>query len=255
MAFDSAEALLDELTNSAFRPPSEDRVYPAPFFGELPPVWAFRGQRDAEWKLTPASLRDNAFAMFTGVRLTDESEYQQTEWTLVMHEFRQLADEFGHHFPGDSMHLRCRPPRYEPSSFGPDRSTCITADFPSANEIQAFTLAQHFGIPSRTNADFRVLFPSAPTFGNPNMAAQQGLFSLVNMAEVSRPLDLETAVATFKAAEQFPLSRPVLYKYTCLANQSRRLLKQLANYRISAAHLFPGLAGIVKWMRERRVYE
>ncbi len=100
---------------------------------------------------------------------------------------------------------------------------------------------------------------TAPYATNPNLAAQGGLFTLVQpRADDPHPIpDLDAAL--LKMAEHVPRRWdpwvPVLFKFVLPANQVRVALRMLHAEGITAAAVRPGLPGVVDAMRERWAHQ
>lgn len=136
--------------------------------------WVFRGQRDAEWGLTPAAWRSEAtipmqrlaqlrqrFAGQCAPRIHEQLEraprlnganpgfvvksYAQAraEFTLIL-EFVRLADELGHFVPGMDTYLRLANHDYLPDV----RNFPLVRFLPDPNPTAA--LVQHHGVPTRS---------------------------------------------------------------------------------------------------------
>ena len=106
--------------------------------------------------------------------------------------------------------------------------------------------------------DPAVYVVTAPYATNPNLAAQGGLFTLVQprSGDPHRIPDLDAAVLAM--AEHAPAAwdgEPVLVKFVLPANQVRVALRMLHAEGISAASVRPGLAGVVDTMRERWAHQ
>jgi hypothetical protein len=106
---------------------------------------------------------------------------------------------------------------------------------------------------------------TAPYATNPNLAAQAGVFTLDRKA--SRGKGLEDVIGPMAQhlveqvrAQQLPHNdranprMPVLYKFTLPHPQAKHLLKILAYEGVTAATVFPGLAGVVQAMKDRAVW-
>jgi hypothetical protein len=200
--------------------------------GGARPNWIFRGQRKATWDLQASALRTEPppFKDFPNVDPLLLANYigtpaQKLEMYHV-NSFIGLADDLGHHIPGDHPQLRDPRPRLGTMSVG----THLPDIFPPSKLLDMFALAQHYGIPTRLldwtvkpliaayfaaikipfpaledtprfavwalerdvvnrcvgcetwlapREDSIVAFLSAPAATNPNLAAQGGLFTLV----------------------------------------------------------------------------
>jgi hypothetical protein len=98
----------------------------------------------------------------------------------------------------------------------------------------------------------RVEVVTAPYADNPNLRAQEGVFTVVatdrplGREEPADRLDLTSTLATVhdKSGES------ALVRLSLPANQADALLRLLAKMNISAATLFPGYAGVVTAMHE-----
>jgi hypothetical protein len=98
----------------------------------------------------------------------------------------------------------------------------------------------------------RLVVVTAPAAGNPNLYAQQGVFSLYRspVAEPTEPVDrrpLDVIVAERHSAQ-------VLIHFTLPINEAPVLLRLLAKEGVSGATLFPGYAGVVAGMQEERFW-
>jgi hypothetical protein len=98
-----------------------------------------------------------------------------------------------------------------------------------------------------------IISATAPGAGNPNLLAQQGLFTLDNprlfnweVLADQAPLDEKLK----RIEERF--SRPVLYHFQLPLKHAPRLLTFLARERQTAARFFPGYDGVAKALRERQ---
>ena len=98
----------------------------------------------------------------------------------------------------------------------------------------------------------RIVVVTAPASGNPNLYAQQGVFSLYRppLFDPSAPVDrrpLDSIVAERTSAE-------MLIHFTLPIHQAPVLLRLLAKDGVSGVALFPGYAGVVAGMQEEQFW-
>ena len=299
---DTATQLVAELL------PVTGRLWSAFRDGRGSPDWLFRGQRDARWGLQPSAFRPDPFAAFLQPDDDDLPAGHTAEQRRELHhvmQFVSVADDLGHHIPGDSPELRDPRPRG-----GAVREGGWPDLFPPTPYLYMFALAQHYGVPTRLldwtfkplaaayfaavgkpapdgskrlavwalsrqaveatiggrswedhHSSF-VAFISAPTATNPNLAAQAGCFSVVHEKLWGHPegATLSDRVPNVERLVEIHSDRfkdedqPVIYKFTLPEEQLSKLLELLAEHRVHAGTLFPGLAGVAEALRERTRY-
>ena len=98
---------------------------------------------------------------------------------------------------------------------------------------------------------------TAPSAGNPNLAAQQGVFTLWQspsgeLGPQRAPLD--EALAAFLKDRKHTPDQPLFKRLTLPACEARRLMRLLQREGITAARLFPGYQGVADAIDERSMY-
>lgn len=126
------------------------------------------------------------------------------------------------------------------------------------------------------NAPHAVEIITAPAFGNENLRAQRGVFTIVRPRHteaadakqaslpappaddgrppVDVPRCLEDVVSPFEQRADSSGVGPLLKKYTLPHSEATKLLRQLDAHEVSAATLFPGYRGVVESLRQRRLW-
>lgn len=133
--FERAEAFLD-----AFR---LHRGPWAPFARD----WAFRGQRDAEWDLTPSAWRKSTRTFFgnpTPLRVRETLSGQLAGEGQIVGNFMEELDRQGIPPPAESDRLW----RVWPQLVGASLGGSI-GEWPPESVQPLFALAQHYGVPTR----------------------------------------------------------------------------------------------------------
>jgi hypothetical protein len=97
-----------------------------------------------------------------------------------------------------------------------------------------------------------VVSVTAPGAGNPNLHAQEGLFTLDNpsLFDWSAKADLDPLDQKLKRSGNF--TRPVSYRFQLEIKHAPHLLTLLARERVTAAKFFPGYDGVVRALEERQ---
>jgi hypothetical protein len=96
-----------------------------------------------------------------------------------------------------------------------------------------------------------VTIVSAPGAGNPNLLAQEGLFTLTR-----RPGPVCLEEGADRSPQNVLLKQTSwLFKFTLPCAKAPELLRLLALERVTAAKLFPGFAGIALAMGERQSWD
>lgn len=100
---------------------------------------------------------------------------------------------------------------------------------------------------------------TAPRSENPNLHAQEGLFTLYRPPSVSlsdpidrRPMDVLLSEAIGRNMSH---KRPLMYRFVLPITESGKLLYLLAKEGLDSASLFPGYDGVVKALFERRLWD
>jgi hypothetical protein len=96
---------------------------------------------------------------------------------------------------------------------------------------------------------------SAPRASNPNLHAQSGVFSLQLIRRVRREqattrTPLDQLVRTLALATTVDYKKPVLYRFTTLGFEAKKILWLLAKEGITVARIFPGYEAIVRSLEE-----
>lgn len=114
---------------------------------------------------------------------------------------------------------------------------------------------------NRMEPDLHLVRP--PRSSNPNMRAQEGVFALLvdskrgwNDEAYYPPLNhLVQQRIQERAAKRDSDTMPFLWKLVLPVSESGRLLRMLADEWVSAMHLYPGLDGVVRGLRERALWD
>jgi hypothetical protein len=93
---------------------------------------------------------------------------------------------------------------------------------------------------------------TAPGAGNPNLHAQEGLFTLDNPRLFKWSANADYSPLDKKIGRQNGDSSPVLYHFQLAIKHARLLLGLLARERVTAARYFPGFDGVMRALRERQ---
>jgi len=275
--FDRAERFLDALSpHGRFRGGSREGVY------------AFRGQRDASWSLMPSvlrtlvpgSVRDQVgeeleyLARFASVAdrhgLAIPEDSQRLRRLLVP----QITTGDGDWWPpADLWSVMALaqhhgiPTRLLDWSWDPYVAAYFAAEGvmraldesggkrlgPGRLGVWALVLSVVRGrVLSRQGHDIELEVVQAPAFGNPNLHAQKGFFTL----------ERERVPAAGRSTERrsyVPLNvrlrgTRALKMLTLPHAQAPHLLRFLGHAGVSAASVFPGFDGVVRALRERRYW-
>jgi hypothetical protein len=106
--------------------------------------WAFRGQGNASWDLTPVALREGQRLSFReNGRLGPLNDQQQmnAEAELLV-DFVELADELGFRLPGDLSAFRFPWKEHE-------ETLVLNGSWPKTSILELVAIAQHHGVPTR----------------------------------------------------------------------------------------------------------
>ncbi len=121
----------------------------------------------------------------------------------------------------------------------------------------------HAGIAELEKRVHPVKLITVPGAGNPNLYAQEGLFTLPTPKEVKladqvdrRPLQ-QVVQEEVDFGKHLPpsIKGPFFYHITLPLTESRKLLRILAKHGISGARLFPGYAGVAQALREENRWD
>ena len=108
----------------------------------------------------------------------------------------------------------------------------------------------------RSPADPDIFFVTAPLASKPNLAAQSGVFTLVQPRSGDpHPIpDIDEALGQLarRVPNRWASDGPFLHKFTLPATQARLALRLLAAKGVHAGTVRPGFASIVDMYRERR---
>lgn len=115
------------------------------------------------------------------------------------------------------------------------------------------------------NIDGTVRTVTAPAYGNPNLHAQKGLFTLVgpklfspNEKVHQYPFEeyIDDKVKEFKNKNEKLIPLPVIMKFTISIEKSREILRHLSKtFYINAATIYPGFDGAAEELKEQRLWD
>jgi hypothetical protein len=98
-----------------------------------------------------------------------------------------------------------------------------------------------------------IISVTAPGAGNPNLHAQEGLFTVDNPRLFKWSGQADYAPLNTKIKRHFTeFTRPIIYLFLLHIQHARHLFTLLARERVTAAKYFPGYDGVVKALRERQ---
>lgn len=105
----------------------------------------------------------------------------------------------------------------------------------------------------------QLVIVTAPAYGNPNLHAQKGLFTLErhsfppNLKVCQCPLDKR--VISIVENNKHLLKLPIMIKFTIPISASREILRRLSYRFINAATLYPGFDGAAEALKEQRLWD
>lgn len=244
-----------------------------------PQGWIFRGQANASWGLTATAVRDPGVFQKYGVPGT-ASNWGSRKHLLdrLLVDFRDGLNRSGVPIPtwaprilGDEFnrveYTGAEPPReaFPLMAFAQHHGLpTLLLDWTRRGWAAAYFAAIDAADPEKTekiqhathlavwalqraafSGDLREIFFEAPGGTNPNLRAQDGLFTL---HQDEGDASLDAYLVTLR--ERIPkVPRP--QRLILPVSESGKLLRLLAYEGITGASMFPGADGVVKAMRER----
>ncbi len=145
-------------------------------------------------------------------------------------------------------------------------SLCKKEDSPDGRYLAVWALSTtglrgHLKMEESAGRKVGLVTVTAPRSGNPNLHAQEGLFTLFRPERqpLSEPVDRRPLDQLLQAEEvtrkiDSP-KRPLFYRFTLPIAESGKLLYMLAKDGVDSASLFPGYDGIVKTLYERGLWD
>ena len=135
-------------------------------------------------------------------------------------------------------------------------------DFPDGVEtLSVWALNTIFLDFYRKMMEKQVITVTAPAYGNPNLRAQKGLFTLERLQSFSPegtvcqdPLDKSVTEVFLKHKIGNELL-PIMRELTIPISASREILRRLSYRFINAAMLFPGFDGAAEALKEQRLWD
>lgn len=94
---------------------------------------------------------------------------------------------------------------------------------------------------------------TAPAGSNPNLHAQQGLFTRVLMDQ-PHGYAIEELADHMGESHGGVIPKPFLIRFELPQSKARRLLRLLADEGVTGAQMFPGIAGVVRAMKEKALW-
>jgi hypothetical protein len=242
----------------------------------------FRGQADASWKLTPSILRGKKHPIYAAVLFRGNPEQSDTRIFTEIDSLRTFAhycDLTGLRIPTDSPDFRSNllDPQRVMDTFIFHRKL-----WPSPEYFEIMALAQHHGLPTRLldwshrsyvaayfaaadallsetageelavwALDTEVSLPRleqlefirVPGANNANVAAQQGLFTLLRQ-KYSRAAAFEGPESLCDYIDES--SSASLAQITLPVTEATKIIDLCERYGITAASLFPDFYGAAK---------
>ncbi len=258
------------------------------FYSSLfPRGWVSRGHSDETFLLLPSALRDESRELENlALHSIKTNKDQVRAEKAVLSRFLQIADSIGLSIPEDTQRLRGFLDRLEPlpQLWPPDsvlslmalaqhhgvptrlldwsRHPLKAAWFAAARAIETENISDTLSVWSlgleflerdrHSPALFTIV--TAPAASNPNLRAQEGVFTLANRILVDElPINRRTFdefVCGFARAKNLQTSGPCFRKITLPRVHAEKLLFLLALEGITRATLFPDFYGVANSIKD-----